>query len=55
MDEIVTRQRREGIFAGVMVLTRKSTVALAIMLIGVVLEESGFVKGGGTQPASALL
>ena len=52
--EIFTRQRREGIFAGVMVLTRKSTVALAIMLIGVVLEESGFVKGGGTQPASAL-
>jgi oligogalacturonide transporter len=54
VDEIVTRQRREGIFAGVMVLTRKSTVALAIMLIGIVLEESGFVKGGGTQPASAL-
>lgn len=37
-----------------MVLTRKSTVALAIMLIGIVLEESGFVKGGGSQPASAL-
>ncbi|MCP1630506.1 oligogalacturonide transporter [Citrobacter amalonaticus] len=54
VDEIVTRQRREGIFAGVMVLTRKSTVALAIMLIGVVLEESGFVKGGGSQPVSAL-
>ena len=54
IDEMVTRQRREGIFAGVMVLTRKSTVALAIMLIGVVLEESGFVKGGGSQPISAL-
>ncbi|HEX4503081.1 MAG TPA: MFS transporter [Scandinavium sp.] len=54
VDEMVTRQRREGIFAGVMVLTRKSTVALAIMLIGIVLEESGFVKGGGSQPISAL-
>lgn len=54
VDEIVTRQRREGIFAGVMVLTRKSTVALAVMLIGVVLQESGFVKGGGAQPISAL-
>jgi oligogalacturonide transporter len=54
VDEMVTRQRREGIFAGVMVLTRKSTVALAIMLIGIVLQESGFVKGGGTQPVSAL-
>lgn len=54
VDEIVTKKRREGIFAGVMVLTRKSTVALAIMLIGVVLEESGFVKGQGMQPESAL-
>lgn len=37
-----------------MVLTRKSTVALAIMLIGTVLQESGFVKGQGVQPESAL-
>lgn len=54
VDEIVTRKRREGVFAGVMVLTRKSTVALAIMLIGVVLEASGFVKGRGEQPPEAL-
>ena len=37
-----------------MVLTRKSTVAIAIMIIGPVLQESGFVKGGGAQPESAL-
>ncbi|MEL4015876.1 MFS transporter [Dryocola clanedunensis] len=54
VDEIVTKKRREGIFAGVMVLTRKSTVALAIMLIGIVLEESGFIKGQGAQPISAI-
>jgi oligogalacturonide transporter len=54
IDEIVTKKRREGIFAGVMVLTRKSTVAIAIMLIGVVLEENGFVKGQGEQPIQAL-
>ncbi|PWC18934.1 MFS transporter [Brenneria corticis] len=54
IDEVVTRQRREGVFAGVMTLTRKSTVALAIMLIGFILEESGFVKGQLTQPVSAL-
>jgi oligogalacturonide transporter len=54
IDEMVTQQRREGIFAGVMVLTRKSTVAIAIMLIGLVLEESGFVKGSGVQPENAL-
>lgn len=54
IDEMVTQQRREGIFAGVMVLTRKSTVALAILLISMVLEASGFVKGNGVQPESAL-
>ncbi|WHP30885.1 MFS transporter [Trabulsiella odontotermitis] len=54
IDEMVTQQRREGIFAGVMVLTRKSTVALAILIIGLVLEEAGFVKGSGVQPESAL-
>ncbi|WP_054179634.1 MFS transporter [Trabulsiella odontotermitis] len=54
IDEMVTQQRREGIFAGVMVLTRKSTVALAILIIGLVLEEAGFVKGSGIQPESAL-
>jgi len=37
-----------------MVLTRKSTVAIAIMLIGLVLQESGFVKGSGAQPETAL-
>ena len=54
IDEIVTQQRREGIFAGVMVLTRKSTVAVAILIIGMVLEQAGFVKGSGTQPEGAL-
>jgi len=54
IDEMVTQKRREGIFAGVMVLTRKSTVALAILLISMVLEASGFVKGNGVQPESAL-
>lgn len=54
IDEMVTQQRREGIFAGVMVLTRKSTVAIAILMIGIVLEEFGFVKGSGAQPEGAL-
>ncbi|WP_343551525.1 MFS transporter [Pantoea sp.] len=54
IDEMVTCKRREGIFAGVMVLTRKSSVAIAIFIIGVVLQESGFVKGNGAQPESAI-
>ncbi len=49
VDEMVTRQRREGLFAAVMTFTRKSSVALATFVLGVVLEESGFVKGQTTQ------
>lgn len=49
VDEMVTRQRREGLFAAVMTFTRKSSVALATFLIAVVLEKSGFVKGQATQ------
>lgn len=54
VDEMVTRQRREGVFAGVMTLTRKSTVAVAIMVVGAILQESNFVKGQLNQPESAL-
>lgn len=54
IDEMVTCKRREGIFAGVMVLTRKSSVAIAIFIIGIVLQESGFAKGSGAQPESAV-
>ncbi|ABR36191.1 MULTISPECIES: MFS transporter [Clostridium] len=49
VDEMVTRQRREGLFAAVMTFTRKSSVAIATFVIGVVLQESGFVKGQATQ------
>ncbi|WP_324029338.1 MFS transporter [Pantoea sp. JZ2] len=54
VDEMVTRQRREGVFAGVMTLMRKSTVAVAIMVVGAVLEHNHFVKGQLIQPESAL-
>ena len=37
-----------------MVLTRKVPSPLVIMIIGLVLQESGFVKGSGAQPESAL-
>lgn len=49
VDEIVSMKRREGLFAAVMTFTRKSTVALATFLIGVVLQEGGFVKGQDVQ------
>ncbi|AKA67615.1 MFS transporter [Clostridium scatologenes] len=50
VDEIVTRQRREGLFAAVMTFTRKSSVAIATFAVGIILQASGFVKGRSVQP-----
>ena len=50
MDEAITGQRREGIFAGIMTLTRKASQAGAVMLVGIVMQMSGFVSGQTTQP-----
>ncbi|MCP1207634.1 MFS transporter [Pantoea sp. B550] len=49
VDEAITGQRREGIFAGIMTLTRKASQAGAVMLVGIVLQLSGFVSGQATQ------
>lgn len=49
VDEVITAQRREGIFAGIMTLTRKASQAGAVMLVGVVLQLSGFVSGPSVQ------
>ena len=54
VDEIVTGRRREGAFAGVMTFTRKTTQALAIMGVGLILQAGGFVSGSGTQTQGAL-
>ncbi|NUU68227.1 MFS transporter [Enterobacteriaceae bacterium BIT-l23] len=50
VDEVITGQRREGIFAGIMTLTRKASQAGAVMLVGIVMQLSGFVSGQSTQP-----
>lgn len=50
VDEAITGQRREGIFAGIMTLTRKASQAGAVMLVGIVMQMSGFVSGQTTQP-----
>ncbi|HAT2611655.1 TPA: MFS transporter [Kluyvera intermedia] len=49
VDEVVTGQRREGIFAGIMTLTRKASQAGAVMLVGIVMQMSGFISGQSTQ------
>lgn len=43
MDEVKTGRRREGIYAGVMTFCMKLTNSIAIFLIGVILELSGYV------------
>ena len=60
LDELNTGQRREGIFYSFMVLLQKFGLAVALFLVGVVLEWSGFIEqppGGAipVQPDSALL
>jgi len=54
VDEIVSGDRREGVFAGFMSFTRKASMALAIFIVGVALQESHFVSGVTTQPIAAL-
>jgi len=54
VDEIITKQRREGLFAGVMTFSRKTTSALAPLITGIVLEETGFIKGAQVQTQSSL-
>ncbi|MFV0574507.1 MAG: MFS transporter [Vibrio sp.] len=54
IDEVLTRQRREGIFAGFMSLLRKTCQAMSMFLVGAALEYSGFMSGVKTQPQSAI-
>lgn len=54
VDEIITKQRREGLFAAVMTFARKSSVAIATFAVGVILQEGGFVKGRPVQPPEVM-
>ena len=60
LDELRTGQRRDGIFCGLMVQLQKLGTALAIFLVGHILEQSGYVAQSATgealiQPDTALL
>ena len=54
IDEMITRQRREGLFAAVMTFSRKTTVAIATFAVGLFLQSGGFVKGSQVQPQEAI-
>ncbi|CAI1923175.1 MFS transporter [Serratia proteamaculans] len=54
VDEIFTGQRREGIFAGVMTFVRKAVQALALFMVGLALQHSGFIAKSSSQPTEAI-
>ena len=54
VDEIVTGQRREGSFAGVMTFVRKATQAAAVAGVGLIIQAGGFVSGAQTQTPEAV-
>ncbi|MGZ7440974.1 MFS transporter [Paenibacillus sp. TH7-28] len=54
VDEVLTGRRREGIFAGIMTFVRKAVQAVALFLVGVVLEEFGFISGSTLQSPQAI-
>jgi oligogalacturonide transporter len=55
VDEIVSGDRREGVFAGFMSFLRKASQALAIFMVGIILQSYNFVSGGKQQPQEALI
>lgn len=55
VDEIVSGARREGVFAGFMSFLRKASQALAIFVVGNILQEFNFVSGVKEQSHQALV
>ncbi len=43
VDEIITGRRREGVYAGMSTLIRKTAQALSVFIIGVYLDEIGYI------------
>ncbi|MFM6932933.1 MAG: MFS transporter, partial [Novosphingobium sp.] len=54
IDEIVTGQRREGSFAGVMTFVRKATQAAAVAGVGLLMDAGGFVSKAPVQSEGAI-
>ncbi len=44
VDQMVTGKRRQGVYSGVMTFMRKISSALAIFIVGWVIELSGYIK-----------
>jgi sugar (glycoside-pentoside-hexuronide) transporter len=50
-DELVSGERREGVYAGFFTFVRKLGGASGVAVAGVVLQLAGFERGGGAQSA----
>jgi len=53
-DEALTGERNEGIYAGIMTFIRKLSSALAMLMIGAVLQFSGYVGDAAVQTPTAV-
>ncbi len=54
VDELITTERRAGIYSGMMTLLRKAIQALVLLMVGVVLSAIGFVSGADAQSPETL-
>lgn len=60
LDELMTGQRREGIFCGIFVQLQKFGTAFSIFMVGKILDHAGYLSHNGndpltlTQPESAI-
>lgn len=53
IDEIVTNRRREGVYSGAQGMAGKVMRGTVVLVAGIVLSKTGFVKGLKSQPISA--
>jgi Na+/melibiose symporter-like transporter len=54
VDEVVTGQRQEGVYAGIMTFLRQVSSSLAVFAIGAALQFSGYNADLAAQPPSAV-
>ncbi len=54
VDELVSKERREGIYAGMATFSRKLINGLSVAFVGLILQVSGYIKDSPIQPESAL-
>jgi GPH family glycoside/pentoside/hexuronide:cation symporter len=55
LDQLKTGERREGIFFALVVQLQKIGIALALLMVGKILDNAGYIPGStGQQPEAAL-